>query len=171
MSDHETVRPTKERMGRVQGFDELTEVSPGGVTRKTGAIRVWSNVENLYRNNRITSEQCQAANKFYADWWIGTQSGKYTTMRWSEYISGLGVSGDMDAAERRVFHSKRFAQANKLLDELGLREATHWLVINDVAPAEIGRVLWGYKNRDSASASGVVLINVALQRLKKFYGL
>lgn len=171
-SPDDIVRPTKQRMRLAPGFDELTETQAGGTTRKSGAVRVWSQVENLYRNGRLTAEQHQAALKYYADWYIGLQSRGKVTMRWSEYISGLGGgSGNLDAAERRVFHSKRWAEANKLLEELGTRKAVHWLVINDVKPEDIGRKFWGYSGRKTASAGAVTGISLSLQRLAKFYGL
>ncbi|MEY4941555.1 MAG: hypothetical protein RIQ93_3290, partial [Verrucomicrobiota bacterium] len=114
----------------------------------------------------------QAGQKYYADWWLGLEAGRSITMRWSEYISGLGGSeGNMDAAERRVFHSKRFSQANEILEELGVRKALHWFVINDIPPENIGRKFWGYSGQRAASASAVTALGLALQRLAKFYGL
>ena len=167
----EIIKPTRQRMRRAPGFDELTETQAGGVTRKSGAVRVWSQLENLYRNRRLTDEQYQAGQRYYADWYISMHAGRGTTMRWSEYISGLaGGEGNLDAAERRVFHSKRFAQANALLEEMGIRKAVHWLVINDTCEA-IGRKFWGYSGKHSAAAGAVTAIGVALQRLAKFYGI
>lgn len=171
MAEDEVIRPTSERMRRVRGYDELTEAQAGGVVRKTGAIRVWSQLENLYRNNRLTPEQYQAGQKYYADWWIGTEQGRGTTMKWSEYISGIGGSGNLDAAERRVFHSKRFAKANEKLEEIGTRKAVHWLIINDIPCEQIGRKFWGYKTKFTASAGAVTAIGVSLEMLAKFYGL
>jgi hypothetical protein len=92
-------------------------------------------------------------------------------MKWSEYISGLSGSGDMDAAQRRVFHAKRFAQANAILEDMGVRKAVHWFVINDIPPENIGRKFWGYRGQRAASASAVTALGLALQRLAKFYGL
>lgn len=168
----EIIKPTRQRMRRAPGFDELTETQAGGVTRKSGAVRVWSQLENLYRNRRLTDEQYQAGQRYYADWYISMHAGRGTTMRWSEYISGLaGGEGNLDAAERRVFHSKRFAQANALLEEMGIRKAVHWLVINDTPCEAIGRKFWGYSGKHSAAAGAVTAIGVALQRLAKFYGI
>lgn len=172
MATDDIIKPTRERMRRVEGYDELTETQAGGVTKKSGALRVWTQLENLYRNGRLTGEQYQAGLKYYADWWLGLEAGRSTTMRWSEYISGLGGGdGNMDAAERRVFHAKRWAEANKILEELGVRKAIHWLVINDIKPENIGRKHWGYSGRKTASAGAVTGISIALQRLAKFYGL
>lgn len=169
--NEEIIRPTAERMRRVQGYDELTETQRGGTVRKTGAIKVWNPLENLYRNGRITPEQHQAGLKYYADWWLGTQSGRSVTMKWSEYISGISGSGDMDAAERRVFHSKRFAKANERLEDIGMRKAIHWLVINEIPCEQIGRRFWGYRTKHKASASATTAAALALQLLAKFYGL
>lgn len=171
MADDEIIRPTAERMRRVRGYDELTEAQAGGVVRKSGAIKVWTPLENLYRNGRLTPEQHQAGLKYFADWWIGTQQGKSVTMKWSEYISGISGSGDMDAAERRVFHSKRFAQANVRLDEWGVRKLVHWLVINEIPAEQIGRKFWGYKTRHKAASSATAVVERSLQMLAKFYGL
>jgi hypothetical protein len=167
----DVIKPTKQRLRRAPGFDELTETQAGGVTRKSGAVRVWSQLENLYRNGRLTSEQHQAGLKYYADWYIGLESRGQITMKWSEYISGLGGSGNMDAAERRVFHAKRFAEVNKRLEELGTRKAIHWLVINDIKPEDIGRKFWGYSGRKTASAGAVTGIGLSLQMMARFYGL
>lgn len=171
MPDDQIIKPNKHRLRRAPGYDELTETQAGGVTKKSGAVRVWTQVENLYRNKRLTDEQYQAGLKYYADWWLGLEAGRSTTMRWSEYISGLGASGDMDAAERRVFHAKRWAEANKILEELGVRKVIHWLVVNDIKPENIGRKHWGYSGRKTASAGAVTGISIGLQRLAKFYGM
>ena len=165
------VKPTRERMRRAPGYDELTETQAGGTTRKSGAVRVWSQLENLYRNRRLTDEQYQAGQKYYADWYLGLGAGRSITMRWSEYISGLGGSGNLDAAERRVFHRKRFAEANKLLDDMGTRKAIHWFVINDTPCGAIGKKFWGYREVRTASAGASTSIAISLQRLAKFYGL
>jgi hypothetical protein len=168
----DTIKPTRQRMRRAPGFDELTETQSGGVARKSGAVRVWSQLENLYRNRRLTDEQYQAGQKYYADWWLGLEAGRSITMRWSEYISGLGGGdGNMDAAERRVFHGRRFAKANEILDGLGVRKAVHWFVINDIPAEQIGRKFWGYKGQRAASASATTVVGLALQQLAKFYGL
>lgn len=168
----EIIRPTRQRMRRAPGFDELTETQRGGVTRKTGAVRVWTQLENLYRNRRLTPEQYEAGQRYYADWWLGLEAGRSITMRWSEYISGLGGGeGNMMAAERRVYHAKRWAQANEILEELGTRKAVHWLVINDTPAEAIGRKFWGYSGKHSAAAGAVTGIGISLQRLAKFYGL
>jgi hypothetical protein len=159
-------------MRRAPGWDELMETHAGGTTRKSGAVRVWSQLENLYRNRRLTDEQYQAGQRYYADWYIGLESRGKTTMRWSEWIQGMaGGSGDLDAAERRVFHAKRFAEANKRLEDMGTRKSVHWLVINDVKPEDIGRKFWGYSGRKTASAGAVTGIVLSLQMLAKFYGL
>jgi hypothetical protein len=168
----DAIKPTRQRMRRAPGFDELTEAQSGGVARKSGAVRVWSQLENLYRNRRLTDEQYQAGQKYYADWWLGLEAGRSITMRWSEYISGLGGGdGNMDAAERRVFHGKRFAEANRLLDDMGTRKAVHWFIINDIPCEQIGRKFWGYREVRTASAGASTSIAISLQRLAKFYGL
>lgn len=169
--NEEIIRPTAERMRRVQGYDELTETQRGGTVRKTGAIKVWNPLENLYRNKGIGPEEHQAGLKYYADWWIGTQSGRSITMKWSEYISGISGSGDMDAAERRVFHSKRFAKANLVLEEMGTRKLVHWFVINEIPAEQIGRRHWGLKGKHTASGKAVGAIEASLFRLARFYGL
>jgi hypothetical protein len=153
-------------------YDEMAEASAGGVLKKTGAIRIWTQLENLHRNRRITDVQHDAGLKFYTDWYLGLQAGQSVTMRWSEYISGLGGGdGNMDAAERRVFHSRRYAEASKLLDEIGIRKALQLFVISDIPAEHIGRKLNGYRGQRAATASGVTVIGLGLQRLAKFYGL
>jgi len=167
------IQPTPERLTKAgSGFDELTEASAGGVLKRTGAIRVWTQLENLHRNRRLTDVQYDAGVKFHADWYLGLQSGQSVTMRWSEYLSGIGGGeGNMDAAERRVFHSRRYAEASKILDELGVRRALQLFVINDIPAEHIGRKLNGYRGQRAATASGVTIIGIGLQRLAKFYGL
>lgn len=165
------VKPTRQRMRRAPGYDELTETQGGGVVRKSGAVRVWSQLENLYRNRCISAEEYQAGQKYFADWYIGTEQGNGTTMRWTEYISGLGGSQNLDAMERRVFHSRRFAKANIVLDEMGRRKLIHWLVINDIPCEQIGRKYWGLKGKHTAAGRAVGAVETALHRLAKFYGL
>ena len=167
----DVVKPTRQRMRLAPGFDELTETQAGGTTRKSGAVRVWSQLENLYRNRRLTDEQYQAGRKFYADWYLGGFQPRITS-RMSEWVQGAaGGVGNMDAAERRVFHQRRFAQANAILEELGTRKAVHWLIIADTPAESIGRRFWGYGGRKTASAGAVIGISVSLQRLAKFYGI
>ena len=165
--------PTPERMRQAgYAFDELTEASGGGMLKKTGAIRVWSALENLYRNNLITGPQYDAGEKYYRDWYIGFQASAQVTMKWSDYVSGLaGGSGSIDAVERKVFHVKRFAAANQLLEQMDMRKPVHWLVINDVHPQDVGRRLRGYRGKDKAAAAGTTAVALGLQALAKFYGL
>lgn len=171
MADEETIKPTRQRMRRAPGYDELTETQAGGVTRKSGAVRVWSQLENLYRNRRLTDEQYQAGQKYYADWYLSGFSPNVTSKMQEWIQNGGGGFGSMDAMERRVFHQKRFAQANAVLEELGTRKAVHWFVINDIPAEAIGRKFWGYSGKHSASAGAVTGIVISLQQLAKFYGL
>lgn len=167
----DVIKPTRQRMRRAPGFDELTETQAGGTTRKSGAVRVWSQLENLYRNRRLTDEQYEAGRKYYADWYLAGFSPRVTS-RMSEWVQGAaGAPGNLDAAERRVFHQKRFAQANVILEDLGTRKAVHWFVINDTPAEAIGRKFWGYGGRKTAAAGAVTGIAVSLQRLAKFYGI
>lgn len=167
----DAIKPTRQRMRRAPGFDELTETQSGGVTRKSGAVRVWSQLENLYRNRRLTDEQYQAGQKYYADWYLAGFSPRVTS-RMAEWVQNMaGGSSNLDAAERRVFHQKRFAQANTILEDMGTRKAVHWFVINDEPCEAIGRKFWGYSGRKTASAGAVTGIALSLQQLAKFYGL
>lgn len=166
------LQPTPERMAMAgRGFDELTAPTPGGITQKTGAIRVWSALENLYRNRLISPEQYDAGEKLYRDWYLGHVASAQVTMKWSEYISGLGGEGNLDAAERKAFHAKRYAEANAHLDLLGVRKPVHWLVINDIKTEDVGRRFVGYRGKDKAAASGRTAILLGLQLLARFYGL
>lgn len=167
----DVIKPTRQRMRRAPGFDELTETQSGGVTRKSGAVRVWSQLENLYRNRRLTDEQYQAGQKYFADWYLAGFSPRVTS-RMSEWVQGAaGAPGNLDAAERRVFHQKRFAQANVILEEMGTRKAVHWFIINDTPCEAIGRKFWGYSGKHSAAAGAVTGLQISLHQLAKFYGL
>lgn len=164
--------PTPERLAKAsRSYDELTEASAGGVLKKTGAIRVWSALENLYRNRLISPEQYDAGEKLYRDWYLGHVASAQVTMKWSEYISGLGGEGNLDAAERKAFHAKRYAEANVQLDALGVRKPVHWLVINDIKTEDVGRRFIGYRGKDKAAASGRTAVILGLQLLARFYGL
>jgi hypothetical protein len=167
------IGPTPERMAQIgRDFDPVTEAAAGGMLKRTGAIRVWSQLENLHRNGLITTPQYDAGEQYHRDWYLGFQASAQVTMRWSEHISGMGGSGTaMDAAERRAFHARRFAGANGLLETMGLRKSVHWLVINDVRPREVGHRLRGYRGRDQAKAAGTTAVAIGLQCLARFYGL
>lgn len=166
------ILPTPERMAQVNGFDELAEATAGGMLKRTGAIRVWSALENLYRNRLITGPQYDAGEKFYRDWYIGHVASSQVTMKWSDYVSGLsGPGGNLDAAERKAFHAKRYAQANAMLEQLRIRKPIHWLVINDIKPQDVGRRFRGYRGADRASAAGTTVVAIGLELLAKFYGL
>lgn len=168
------ITATPERM-RLAGYayDEMAEATAGGMLKKTGAIRVWSALENLYRNHLITGPQYDAGEKYYRDWYLGHMASSQVTMKWSDYVSGLsgGDNQSMDAAERKVFHVKRYAAANDLLEQIGVRKPVHWLVITDIKPQDVGRRARGYKGQRAATASGVTLVALGLQALAKFYGL
>lgn len=165
------ILPTPERLKLADGYDELTEANTGGMLRKTGAIRVWSALENLYRNKLISTEQYDAGEKLYRDWYFGHVASSQVTMKWSEYISGMGGDGNLDAAERRTFHAKRYAQANAVLDQLRIRKPVQWLVIHDIKPEDVGRRLRGYRGQRAASASGTTAVALGLDLLARFYGL
>lgn len=169
-----TVPATPERIRLAgYGFDELAEATAGGMLKKTGAIRVWSALEDLYRNKRITGPQYDAGEKYYRDWYIGFMASSQVTMKWSDYVSGLGGSDNqsMDAAERKVFHVKRYAAANAILEQLDIRKPVHWLVINDIKPRDVGSRFRGYRGADKAQAAGATAVAIGLQALAKFYGL
>jgi hypothetical protein len=167
----DVIKPTRQRMRRAPGWDELMETQAGGTTRKSGAVRVWTQLENLYRNRRLTDEQYQAGQKYFADWYLAGFAPRVTS-RMSEWVqNNSGSPGNLDAAERRVFHAKRWAQANAILEELGTRKAVHWLVITDTPAEAIGRKYWGYSGKHSAAAGAVTGISISLQRLAKFYGI
>jgi hypothetical protein len=167
------VHATPERMAQAgEAYDEMSETLAGGTIKRSGAVRVWSALENLYRNGLLTGPQRDAGEKFYADWYIGFHAPSQTTMKWSDYVSGLGAdSGSMGAAERRVFHVRRFQDANRLLDTFEIRKPIHWLVINDIVPQDVGRRFRGYRGKDKAASSGTTTIAIGLQGLAKFYGL
>lgn len=167
----EIIKPTPERMRKVLGYDELTETQRGGVVRKTGAVKTWTPLDNLYRNRCISSEQYEAGQKYYGDWWYGFGSSSNVTMKWREYISGMSAGGGLDAAERRVFHQKRFAQVNAKLEEWGVRKMLHWLIITDVPCETIGRDFWGYRTKHKASSSAVAIVERSLDMMARFYGL
>jgi hypothetical protein len=168
----DVVRPTRERMQKVVGFDEMVEAQSGGVLRKTGAIRISGPIRDIWKKGRISDEQYAAAEKYFIDWWIAHGSQQSVTMRWQEYISGgFSPGGNMDAGERRAFHSKRYAQANELLEELKLRKPVHWLVVCEMRAEEVGRLWWRYRGKHSAGTAAVVGIGNGLQRLAVFYGI
>lgn len=167
----EIVGATPQRLKQIgRGYDVITEAQAGGMLKKTGAIRVWSQLENLHRNRLITPHQYDAGEQYYRDWYIGFQASAQITMKWAEHISGLTGGGDMDAAERKVFHMRRFVSANQLLETMGLRKTIHWLCINDLRPRDVGHRLRGYRNRDHAKASGTTAVAIGLQALARFYG-
>jgi hypothetical protein len=167
-----SIGPTPERLAKVVGLDEMSEAMSSGMTRKTGAIRVWSALENLYRNRLISPEQHQAGERYYRDWYLGFMASAQVTMKWSDYVSGLGGGGGgLDAAERKAFHAKRYAAANGQLEALGVRKPVHWLVINDIKPQDVGHRFRGYRGKDKASAAGTTVVALGLQLLAKFYGL
>lgn len=168
------VKPTRERMRKALGYDELTETQAGGVVKKSGGLVVWTPLENLYRNGGIDSYQRQAGIKFGVDHFLGYQAGKSVTMRWQEYISGYGAeTANLDAAERRVFHIKRFQEADKILIEMSLRirRVVHMFTIYDENAIDIGRAVTRFRAANTKSASATTLIQEGLNRLARFYGI
>jgi hypothetical protein len=170
MNDIPVIRPTRERMKMAPGYDELTETQAGGVVKKTGALRLWTPLENLYRNGLLTPHQYDAAKIFYLDWDKSHKGGR-VIVNYGEHIASFGIPSDLDGVERRVFHSRRFTDANRILEELDTRRLVHWFVINDIPCEAIGRKYWGYRDVRTASASARASVAISLQRLAKFYGL
>lgn len=170
-TDDEIIRPTRERMAKAIGHEEVVEVTPGGMTRKNGAVRLTGAVADIYKKGRIDDVQLSAAERYYLDWYIGFGSTERVTMRWAEYIGGHSPGGSLDAAERRVFHQKRYAEANKLLEQMGWRKPVHWLVITDRTAEQVGRLHYRYRGKHSGSAAAVTGLRDALQFLAVFYGL
>lgn len=169
--DDEIIRPTPERMRRVPGYDQLVEALPGGTTRKSGGIRIWGQLENLHRNSIISAEEYAAGKRYEIDHRAAGYDPR-VTMRWTEWIQGLaGSPENLDAAERREFHRKRWHQANKVLEELGTRKLIHWLIIEDIKPESIGRKHWGLRGKHTAAGRAVGAVQTSLYRLAKFYGL
>lgn len=169
----EIIKPTRQRMARVRaaGFDEVVETSRGGVTRKNGAVREWSQLENLHRNHIITDEEYAAGKRFEIDHRAAGYDPR-VTMRWTEWIQGLaGSPEDLNAAERREFHRKRWHKACDVLEELGTRKLMHWFIVENIKPEQIARQHWGLRGKHTASGRAVGSIKTSLFRLAKFYGL
>lgn len=167
-----TLGATPQRLQMMgKAYDEMSEATAGGVLKKTGAIRAWSALENLYRNRLITGPQYDAGEKLFRDWYLGHVASAQVTMKWSDYVSGLsGGGGDLDAAERKHFHAKRYSQATAAIPA-PVRKPVHWLVINDIKPQDVGHRLRGYRGQRAASAAGTTAISIGLELLAKFYGL
>lgn len=170
MNDVPIIKPTKERMRRMEGYDELTEAQPGGVPKKTGAVRDWGPLENLYRNGGLTQEQYRAGVQLYADCFRGGLAGSRVTMRWEEYISGLGAPGNLDGVERRVFFRNRYFDACTLLRKSFYYDEVHAFCVEDIKAEDIGKRFYKLKTRQTASASATRVIAKGLQLLAKFYG-
>jgi hypothetical protein len=165
------VRPTRERMRRMIGHDEEVETLPGGTTRKSGAIREWSQLENLHRNNLISDEEYAAGRRYEIDHRMAGFDPR-VTLDYRRMLGSLDHSSpDLDAAERREFHRKRWHQANKVLKECGTRKLIHWMIIENIAPQSIGRKHWGVRGKHTAAGRAVGAIQTSLYRLAVFYGL
>lgn len=167
---NDIVKPTKERMAKAVGFDELSETQAGGVLRKSGAVKLWTQLECLYRNDLLTYEEYRAGQIFYIDWDKSHRGGRVTA-NYKEWIASFGVPPELDGFERRVFHSHRFQDANKILEEWNARKLVHWVCINDIPVEQVGRKHFGYKGQRSAQSSGRTALQMSLARLAKFYGL
>jgi hypothetical protein len=171
------ITATPERMQMVgQNFDEMAEATSGGLLRKTGAIRVWTSLENLYRNKVISAIEKDAGDQYYRDHYIVHVGGMNVTMNWSDHVSSFGGSyGNLDAAERREFHRKRLHAANKTLKNMTMDERFYkliqWVVVDDCGSTEVGRRARGLRDRKRAGASGSASISDALAVLAQFYGM
>lgn len=169
-----TVTATPERLRQIgTEFDEMSEVTAGGILKKTGAIRRWTPLENLYRNRLITGPQFDAGEKLYLDHYIGFVASAHVTMQLSDFVSGSSGADNssMDAAERKVFHQKRYREANKVLDLFDVRKPIHWLIFEEIKPQYVGHRFRGYRGKDKAASSGTTTVAIALQGLARFYGL
>jgi len=165
------VRPTKERLRKSIGWREMVEVAPGGTTRKSGALREIRPLDDLRDKELITPEQYAAGYRYWVDHELSGYSPR-VTLDYRRMLGSLDHSRpDLDAAERREFHRKRWKKANDLLESIACRKPMHWLLIEGIKPENIGKKHWGYRGQRAASASAVTSIRIALFLLAKFYGL
>jgi hypothetical protein len=167
----EIIRPTKERMRKSIGHDEVVETTPGGLTRKNGAVRLVRHLDDLWKKGLVSDEEREAGYKFHIDHELAGYSPR-VTMDYRRMLGGTDRGQpDLDAAERREFHRKRWHQACKVLEEIKCRKAMHWFLIEDIKLENIGSKFWGYGGQRASTASARATVSIALYRLARFYGL
>jgi hypothetical protein len=170
MEEEERIGPTPERLAKVEtGTIDLIESEGKGGTTKRAGLKIISPLEELMFNSRITEREYQAGMRFYTDY-VYTERPSQAVMKWKEYISSSHSPDDLDHAERVAFHSKRYADAKRVLGTY-MGAVARMLLIEEMSCIQIGRAVHGYKNANSASASGVSLATAMLDMLARFYRL
>ena len=162
--------PTPERLSKVKTamVDVMETVTRGGALKMTGR-RIVTPLDDLRHHDRITEREHAAGMRYYADY-VYAERPSQSVMRWQEFVSSSHTPGELDGAERKAFHSRRFADANAWLGKY-LASIVRMLVVEDMAAMEIGVAVFGYKHRNSASSAGVALASAGLERLASFYRL
>lgn len=170
MSAEELVRPTPERLGKVSPkvVVRVVENEGGGHGRLTGT-KILSPLEELLHRERIEAREFEAARKFYVDWYF-TERPSQAVMRWQEFVSSGASPGDLDQAERRSFHAKRFAGACQSLGAYHGAVAK-MLVLDEMSLTQIGIRIFGFKSRNGAAGSGLAAAVGMLDVLARFYKL
>jgi hypothetical protein len=170
MEEEERIGPTPERLAKVEtGVIDLVETEGKGGTTKRAGMKIISPLEELMYNQRITEREYQAGMRFYADY-VYTERPSQAVMRWKEYISASHSPQDLDHAERVAYHSKRYADAKRVLGTY-MGSVARMLLIEEMSCETIGKVIHGYRNRNSASASGMGMATAMLDMLARFYRL
>lgn len=170
MEEDERISPTPERLRKVAtGTIELIESEGKGGTTKRAGLKIISPLEELFYNGRITEKEYQAGMRFYTDY-VYTERPSQAVMRWKEYISNAHSPEDLDHAERVAFHSKRYHDAKRVLGGY-MGAIARMLLIEEMSCVQIGKAVHGYRNLNSASASGVALATAMLDMLARYYRL
>jgi len=172
------IEPTPERERQAHaGIIETDELlSEGGervVVERTRKAE--STIERLYRDERITDEEKDAAGDYYKDWYFGTMPSQVIP-RYSEYISQsyYGVHGD--AAVRRAYHYNRYEKARVGLGPELERVADAFILeiplpghVKPLTLREAGQLWSGYRVKARAEGYAVGQLSAVLYALKCFY--
>lgn len=168
--EEQRISPTPERLAKVEtGTIHLVETEGKGGTTKRAGLKIISPLEELMYHERITEKEYQAGMRYYADY-VYAERPSQAVMRWKEYISNSHSPEDLDHAERVTFHSKRYADAQRVLGPY-MGAVARMLLVEEMSCVQIGRAVHGYKNLNSASASGVAMATAMLDLLARFYRL
>jgi hypothetical protein len=165
----ERLDTTPERRSKLtNGTVDVIENEGGGKGIATGR-RIVSPLDNLLAREQIEPCEFDAAVHFYRDWYYAERPSAHM-MRWTEFVDTGSAPGDLDAAERAAFHSRRFQAALRLLGPYQGAVA-RLLIIDELDCTNIGRRLNGYTSDNSAAAAGFAQAAIVLDTLARYYGL
>ena len=179
MEDRTFLSATPERMAKVnEPFSSIKSVDDHGKTIETQELGDWP-LSRLYKSGAlgrdpdIAKKRHDAGEDYYKHWFhaklFPLGSRDYRKPYTGANLDPYSIAPSQERAEH---HRQKWREAEKLLN-LGqivpdrVSRATHYIVIDEMEPAKVGRIITARKHEQQARAVAIEYLIDGLDRLRR----